>query len=43
MKEKIPHIEKEMEAELKVKNSENRGYKENLKENDDGFIQLKLL
>ncbi|KAA0780799.1 hypothetical protein [Bacillus sp. BPN334] len=43
MKDKIPHVEKEIEAELKKKNSKNKEQKENLKDNDDGYIQLKLL
>ncbi|EJP82959.1 hypothetical protein BTT_59360 (plasmid) [Bacillus thuringiensis serovar morrisoni str. 4AA1] len=43
MKDKIPHVEKEIEAELKKQNSKNKEYKENLKDNDDGYIQLKLL
>ncbi|WP_242476489.1 hypothetical protein [Bacillus cereus] len=43
MKDKIPHVEKEIEAELKKQNSENKEHKENLKDNDDGYIQLKLL
>lgn len=43
MKDKIPHVEKELEAELKKQNSKNKEQKENLKDNDDGYIQLKLL
>ncbi|KXH80131.1 MULTISPECIES: competence protein CoiA family protein [Bacillus] len=43
MKDKIPHVEKEIEAELKKQNSKNKEHKENLKGNDDGYIQLKLL
>ncbi len=43
MKDKILHVEKEIEAELKKKNSKNKEQKENLKDNDDGYIQLKLL
>ncbi|MFK4333490.1 hypothetical protein ABH955_004152 [Bacillus sp. RC240] len=38
MKDKIPHVEKEIEAELKKKNSKNKEYKENLKDNEDGYI-----
>lgn len=42
---KVPygHEEKEIEAELKKQNSKNKEQKENLKDNDDGYIQLKLL
>ncbi|MEE3950055.1 competence protein CoiA family protein [Bacillus wiedmannii] len=43
MKDKIPYVEKEIEAELKKQNSKNKEQKENLKDNDDGYIQLKLL
>ncbi|MRC18766.1 hypothetical protein GH866_24595 [Bacillus thuringiensis] len=43
MKDKIPHVEKEIKAELKKQNSKNKEQKENLKDNDDGYIQLKLL
>ncbi|HFJ9467085.1 TPA: hypothetical protein ACGW7V_006540, partial [Bacillus cereus] len=43
MKDKILHIEKEVEAELKKQNGKNKEQKENLKDNDDGYIQLKLL
>ncbi|MED3614056.1 hypothetical protein [Bacillus wiedmannii] len=43
MKDKIPYVEKEIEAELKKQNSKNKEQKENLKDNDDGFIQLTLL
>ncbi|TKI12370.1 hypothetical protein FC696_13180 [Bacillus wiedmannii] len=43
MKDKIPHVEKEIQAELKKQSSKNKEYKENLKGNDDGYIQLKLL
>lgn len=43
MQDKIPHVEKEIKAELKKQNSKNKEQKENLKDNDDGYIQLKLL
>lgn len=40
MKDKIPYVEKEIEAEIKKQNSKNKEQKENLKDNDDGYIQL---
>ncbi|MCU0097517.1 hypothetical protein N7917_29870 [Bacillus sp. OR9] len=43
MSEKIDHEEKEIKAELKKQKSKNKEHKANLKDNDDGFIQLKLL
>lgn len=43
MKDKIPHVEKEIQAKLKKQSSKNKEHKENLKGNDDGYIQLKLL
>lgn len=43
MSRKLAHEEKEIIAELKVEKCDYTKLKENLKDDDDGFIQLKLL
>lgn len=43
MSEKLVREKKEIEAELKKQKSKSKEHKENIKDNDDGFIQLKLL
>ncbi|MDR4983626.1 hypothetical protein CN491_10825 [Bacillus cereus] len=42
MKDKIPYEEKEIEATKKQK-SKNKDHQKNIKDNDDGSVQLKLL